>query len=255
MSRPGGGPLAVPAPDLHQRRPAGRDPGPAGRVAATSSCRSSSRTPSTRGGAGRRSPTTSGSPSPPRSRCTSARPGRTPGCFTQGTNWYNPSIAGTHAQTDYAASIGGNSESNGFLQKTWNDGGMNKLRDPIRLTDMVDGLSNTLMVGDKRLPIDRMGGFQGEDNEGYTSGWDHDVLRRTDLLPLPTAWPRPCPGARTASGSGRPTGRVQRPARRRVRPVDQVQHQRDDVLEPREPERRPGAERLLSPVNSTGAAG
>src|SRR5262249_45309567 len=41
------------------------------------------------------------------------------------------------------------------------------------------------MVGDKRLPINRIGGFQGEDNEGYTAGWDHDTYRRTDLLPLP----------------------------------------------------------------------
>jgi len=109
---------------------------------------------------------------------------KNPRVFDNGSNWYTPSQARIHAQTDYGASIGGNSETNGFLQKTWTDDGVNKLRDPIKLTDVVDGLSNTLFVGDKRLPIDRTGGFQGEDNEGYTSGWDHDVLRRTDLAPL-----------------------------------------------------------------------
>jgi prepilin-type N-terminal cleavage/methylation domain-containing protein/prepilin-type processing-associated H-X9-DG protein len=108
-----------------------------------------------------------------------------PRVFSQATNWYNPSIAGTHAQTDYAASIGNNSQTNGFLQKTWSDDGLNRLREPIGFAGISDGLSLTLFVGDKRLPINRLGGFQGEDNEGYTSGWDHDVVRRTDLLPLP----------------------------------------------------------------------
>jgi len=105
--------------------------------------------------------------------------------FTQGSNWYNPTTAGTHAQTDYAASIADNSQTNGFLQKTWTDDGVTRLREPITFAAVTDGLTNTLFAGDKRLPRDRMGGFQGEDNEGYTSGWDHDVFRRTDLLPLP----------------------------------------------------------------------
>ena len=26
--------------------------------------------------------------------------------------------------------------------------------------------------------------FRGDDNEGYASGWDHDVVRRTNLAPL-----------------------------------------------------------------------
>jgi hypothetical protein len=90
-----------------------------------------------------------------------------------------------HAQTDYAASIADNSQINGFLQKTWSDDGVNRLRDPITFAGIVDGLTNTLFAGDKRIPIDRLRDFQGEDNEGYTSGWDHDVYRRTDLAPLP----------------------------------------------------------------------
>jgi prepilin-type processing-associated H-X9-DG protein len=33
------------------------------------------------------------------------------------------------------------------------------------------------MVGDKRLNRRALNGFQGDDNEGYTSGWDHDTVR------------------------------------------------------------------------------
>jgi prepilin-type N-terminal cleavage/methylation domain-containing protein/prepilin-type processing-associated H-X9-DG protein len=112
-------------------------------------------------------------------------PSRRVRVFTQATNWYNPTSAGTHAQTDYGASFANNSQVNGFLQKTWSDDGNTRIREPITFAAVSDGLTNTLFVGDKRLPVDRMGNFQGEDNEGYTSGWDHDVMRRTDLLPLP----------------------------------------------------------------------
>ena len=42
-----------------------------------------------------------------------------------------------------------------------------------------------------------LGNFQGDDNEGYTSGWDHDVIRRTDREP------RPDPNAAGAWGEER----------------------------------------------------
>jgi prepilin-type N-terminal cleavage/methylation domain-containing protein len=111
-------------------------------------------------------------------------------------NWYPPgapnSYPSTHAQTDYAASIANNSSQNGFLQRTFNNDNPlgngypgTPFRTPIKLTDLVDGTSQTLVAGEKRLAVNRLGGFQGEDNEGYTSGWDHDVLRRTDLAPKP----------------------------------------------------------------------
>ena len=48
---------------------------------------------------------------------------KNPRVFTQGTNWYTPSIAGTHAQTDYAASIGGNSSRTGSSRRPGTTGG------------------------------------------------------------------------------------------------------------------------------------
>ena len=84
-----------------------------------------------------------------------------------------------HAQIDYAAS---NYDSDGILfhssTTTTNSGLM-------RMAMVTDGTSNTLMVGEKRLNILRLDEYQGDDNEGYTSGWDHDVIRSTRRQPLP----------------------------------------------------------------------
>ena len=118
---------------------------------------------------------------------------RAPVAYSQSTSWYLPTSGypgcGTHAQTDYAGSIANNSSINGVIVRTYNhDLGDSipgtKRRDPIRLADLIDGTSVTIMVGDKKR-VRGATGFLGDDNEGYTSGWDHDVLRRTDVAPLP----------------------------------------------------------------------
>ena len=116
---------------------------------------------------------------------------RAPTAYTQGTSWYIPNSGfpgtGTHGQTDYAGSIANNSNDNGVIVRTFN-GGQDipgtKRRGPARLADISDGTSNTLVVGDKKL-LKGASNFRGDDNEGYSSGWDHDVVRRTDLAPLP----------------------------------------------------------------------
>jgi prepilin-type N-terminal cleavage/methylation domain-containing protein len=81
---------------------------------------------------------------------------RGPTAFTQNPqSWYQPfgTGSGTHGQTDYAACRANNSSDNGVLVQTFNhSNGDNvpgtKRRDPIRLADVNDGLSNTLFVGD-----------------------------------------------------------------------------------------------------------
>jgi prepilin-type N-terminal cleavage/methylation domain-containing protein len=77
-----------------------------------------------------------------------------------------------HALCDYAAS---NLEGTGVVRQYY----------PNTITDIVDGTSNTLMVGEKRLALDRIGKGAPDDNEGYTCGWDHDVIRKTSSPPAP----------------------------------------------------------------------
>jgi prepilin-type N-terminal cleavage/methylation domain-containing protein len=105
---------------------------------------------------------------------------RGPQVFTS-TNWYGTtgpgSISHGFAQTDYAAS---NLENTGVV--VYNTRGTPR---STNVASVTDGLSNTLVVADKRLDRRYIGNFQGDDNEGYSSGWDHDVMRRTNVTPLP----------------------------------------------------------------------
>jgi prepilin-type processing-associated H-X9-DG protein len=116
---------------------------------------------------------------------------RGPTTWTQAASWYIPTnqagFGGTHGQTDYAGCIANNSNDNGVIVRTFN-GGQDipgtKRADPIRLQDMKDGTSLTLVAGDKKV-FAGIRGFRGDDNEGYSAGWDHDTVRRTDVAPLP----------------------------------------------------------------------
>lgn len=88
---------------------------------------------------------------------------------------YQPQITGgqiTHALCDYAAS---NREMTGVVRRF----------EPTNMSNVTDGTSHTLIVADKRLNIARLGEWQEDDNEGYTSGWNEDTIRRTDRSPSP----------------------------------------------------------------------
>jgi prepilin-type N-terminal cleavage/methylation domain-containing protein len=93
-----------------------------------------------------------------------------------GGSWYGPGGTFGHAQTDYAAS---SLDNVGMIIYNDSTGPL------INFQSVIDGLSNTLLAGDKRLNVAALGGFQGDDNEGYTSGWDHDTERYTSVPPLP----------------------------------------------------------------------
>ncbi len=100
---------------------------------------------------------------------------------------YAPPITGgqiTHALCDYAAS---NREMTGVVRRAFSTPltGPSKLVAPVRLAQVTDGTSNTLLAADKRLNIAQLGEWQEDDNEGYTVGWNEDTIRRTDRSPSP----------------------------------------------------------------------
>jgi len=99
---------------------------------------------------------------------------RSPQTWTLEDN-YRPPLTGetvTRAMCDYAAS---NREETGMVRRRY----------PVRLRHVTDGTSNTLLVGEKRMNVGRLGGPQDDDNEGYTVGWNEDTIRRTERLPEP----------------------------------------------------------------------
>jgi prepilin-type processing-associated H-X9-DG protein len=56
---------------------------------------------------------------------------------------------------------------------------------PNKFDDITDGTSNTLMVSEKRLNLNFLGQVQKDDDTGYASGWDPDVIRQTEIAPAP----------------------------------------------------------------------
>jgi prepilin-type N-terminal cleavage/methylation domain-containing protein/prepilin-type processing-associated H-X9-DG protein len=81
-------------------------------------------------------------------------------------------VTATHALCDYAAS---NKEKTGVVTE--------KL--PVRITDIADGASNTLMVAEKRMDLFSLGQRQIDDDDGYAAGWSQDTIRHTDRPPAP----------------------------------------------------------------------
>ncbi|MCO6456997.1 MAG: DUF1559 domain-containing protein [Pirellulaceae bacterium] len=58
---------------------------------------------------------------------------------------------------------------------------------PVTMASISDGTSNTFVLGEKRLRIDVLGTYQGDDNEGYATGWDQDVVRQACWQWAPTS--------------------------------------------------------------------
>lgn len=83
---------------------------------------------------------------------------------------------GPRGAIDYAAATGAGGE--------WDGTGPYYgviVRNPgrTRLADVTDGLSNTLVIGEKRLNPDRYVTGDWCDDEGYTDGWDNDIVCMT----------------------------------------------------------------------------
>ncbi len=91
---------------------------------------------------------------------------------------YGPAGTYPHAPTDYAGC--GGTDDNGAIVK-------NPTAPPLpvgsfapatlTLLNITDGTAHTILLGEKRLNVQHLGRYQSDDNEGYTSGWDHDAIR------------------------------------------------------------------------------
>ncbi|HEY1067145.1 MAG TPA: DUF1559 domain-containing protein [Pirellulales bacterium] len=113
-------------------------------------------------------------------------PSRGPMRIISAADWYNnPSNSGQtfgHAQTDYASACD-TSGANGIIRRTSSTD--NNFKVLVTPASVRDGLSNTFLIGEKRLNIAALGQMQSDDNEGYTAGYDHDTIRYFSYQPGP----------------------------------------------------------------------
>jgi prepilin-type N-terminal cleavage/methylation domain-containing protein/prepilin-type processing-associated H-X9-DG protein len=72
-----------------------------------------------------------------------------------------------------------------YAASNYEETGVVRYRYPVRLAEVTDGTSNTLFVGDKRLNRGHLGQTQDDDDTGFASGFDNDVVRYTDQPPAP----------------------------------------------------------------------
>lgn len=89
-------------------------------------------------------------------------------------SWYGPSGTYAHSMSDYAGSnCDSTNPSTGPIVYC-----QQGLGPAINFYSISDGLSNTLLGGDKRLDPQcySAGIMESDDNEGYSDGWDWDVL-------------------------------------------------------------------------------
>jgi len=93
-------------------------------------------------------------------------------------SWYGPSGTYPHAETDYAGCYGTTGNNGAIVQNSPGSPQVIEMNQAI-----TDGLSNTILLGEKQLDSARIGTYQSDDNEGYTAGWDWDEVRGTTMTP------------------------------------------------------------------------
>lgn len=98
-----------------------------------------------------------------------------------GASWYGPSGTYPHAMTDYG---GSDLDNNGAIVYCTIGQGPT-----ISILQITDGTSNTLLAGDKQLDPKMYTSlqFESDDNEGYSDGWDWDVMCYSTVQPASDA--------------------------------------------------------------------
>jgi prepilin-type N-terminal cleavage/methylation domain-containing protein len=86
-----------------------------------------------------------------------------------------------NALMDYAAS---NQDGPDLIDAGLNSGtGVVRSDRVISISKILDGTTKTLMVGEKRLCLQTLANGVGDDDHGYSIGWDRDTVARTDMQP------------------------------------------------------------------------
>jgi prepilin-type N-terminal cleavage/methylation domain-containing protein len=103
----------------------------------------------------------------------------------------SPKLVGGRSHNDYAGN-GGQRTSGG--KGNWGDGkiggvivrGQNtSLSRPINFKNITDGTSSTIAVGEKWMGRSEFDKHTCSDNEGWSSGWDWDIIRWGNVPPKP----------------------------------------------------------------------
>lgn len=64
------------------------------------------------------------------------------------------------------------------------DGKFQNAPKPVKIAQITDGTSKTMMIGEKYIRADLYAGGTSSDDTGWTDGWDPDVVRSTGIPPL-----------------------------------------------------------------------
>jgi prepilin-type N-terminal cleavage/methylation domain-containing protein len=99
-------------------------------------------------------------------------------------------VPNTHPDWPKYQVVGGNTNSGAIIQLTIVGGTAGTVpwkpnRALIGFGGISDGTTNCLLLAEKRMCKPRVGTEQSDDNEGYSSGWDHDMTRCASIVPKP----------------------------------------------------------------------
>lgn len=123
---------------------------------------------------------------------------REPEAVVAGDWLRNPENSGRslpHAKNDYAAAAHDTQlsfrdrtsfnkvQGLGAVTRSWVS--QNETMRPTSIAKIPDGTSKTMLIGEKRMNVALLGKMQANDNEGYTTGWNHDTMRYVGRSPLP----------------------------------------------------------------------
>src|SRR5438067_7292129 len=107
--------------------------------------------------------------------------------ITSSTTTQNFDFIAMGAKIDYAVCAGDQEELQGSgipvppVPATWTYTGISYARSAVRMSEITDGTSNTLMVGEKQMSVNLYrNGLDGGDNENLYVGWDNDHTRTTN---------------------------------------------------------------------------